>query len=45
MLDMRTQNPGISSAYAHVSTSESYGEDETEHARELADVESGVGML
>jgi hypothetical protein len=48
VLDSGTQNPGISSAYAPVSTSDkpsSYGEDEIEHARELAGVESGVGIL
>jgi hypothetical protein len=48
MLDVGTQHPGISSAYAHVPTSDklsSYVEDETEHAIELAGVESGISML
>ncbi|KAH9979588.1 hypothetical protein BGW80DRAFT_605912 [Lactifluus volemus] len=46
--DVGSQNPGISSAYAHVSTSDhtsSYGEDETEHGIELAGVESSVCIL
>jgi hypothetical protein len=42
---MGKQNPGISSGYTHVSISDKPSSFETEHARELADVESGVGML
>ncbi|KAH9979586.1 hypothetical protein BGW80DRAFT_1248892 [Lactifluus volemus] len=46
--DVGSQNPGISPAYAHVSTSDhtsSYGEDETEHGIELASVQSSVCIL
>lgn len=43
VLDMRSQDRSIHSTYS--ASDSPYGEDETEYTRDLADVESGVGML